>query len=134
MGILYLEDRNDRMSEVEEYLTSAGYALQTCKTIVSAIQALEKGSFELVISGVHLESENAFDLVRSIREHPKFANLPIILLESNQSEFAESVNDALRISCQILGVNHYLAMSESDSKHLCQVLRKTIEAEKIMPP
>lgn len=137
MPILYLEDRKDKIAEVKKCLHSFGYRLRVCNTISKALAALEKSNFDLIISGVHLELENALDFVRIIRKHPHLSQLPIILVDFHQTSFAKALNDSLEVTCQMLGATHYFAMSDFDSKRLYRLVQETIQttlANAEMPP
>lgn len=127
MRILYLEDRKDNAAEMESCLKSLCYRLSIFRSVDSAAEALEQGAFDVVISGVHLESENALELVRLIRCHPKLDHLPIVLIDSHQTRFAKAVNDSLELACQTLGVTHYLAMEDFDQNQVCNLVKQTLQ-------
>ncbi|MBA3858596.1 MAG: hypothetical protein C0507_16945 [Cyanobacteria bacterium PR.3.49] len=126
MHILYLEDSDVKIAELEKCVTSSGHTLVACRTISSAITALEEHSFDFVLIGIHLQSENAFDLVRFIREHPRLTNLPVILLDSYQTRIAKAVTDSLQVVCRMMDA-HYLAMEGFNSKQLIEQIEQLME-------
>lgn len=129
MRILYLEDRKDTAIEIEDCLTSAGYELFPCSRIEDAIKALERERFDLVISGTHLEAANPFDLVSCMR-NSIFKDIPIILIDSHQTALAKAVNEAVKISCHMMSVTHYLAMEDFDSKLFRNLIEQTVKASR----
>lgn len=117
--ILYLEDSDAKSAEMDKCLSALGHALVPSRTIAEAVLAIEQKPFDLIIISIHLQSENAFDLVRFIREHPKFTRLPVILLDSYQTRIAKAVTDSLQVVCRMMEAT-YLAMEGFDSKQLIE--------------
>lgn len=131
MRVLYLEDCEDKISKLRQCVNSLGYTLRTCSTVSAALDELERSSFDLVMSAVHLKIDSALDLVRSIRKNPKHANLPIILIDSHQTAVAKSINDSVEVAAQTLGVTEYLAMSDFDPKRVCDVVLNTMGSVRV---
>lgn len=127
MKILYLEDRGSNVEEVTRCLEPFGYEIITVDTVAAAQTLLDQTGFSLVLSGIHLEFENAFDLVRVIRQIKGDFELPIVLLDAHQSVLAKAVSESLENTCATLGVTKYLAMETFDESRVRAVVSKLIE-------
>lgn len=127
MKILYLEDRGSNVEEVTRCLEPFGYEVTVVDTVAAAQDLLEQDEYALVMSGIHLEFENAFDLVRVIRQTKGNLELPIVLLDAHQTILAKAVSESLENMCATLDVTKYLAMDAFDESRVRAVVAKLIE-------
>ncbi len=99
--ILIVDDEPDLLLIVQETLRLAGHDPITCSNPQMAQELLDKGSFDAAILDVQMPGMTGFELVESLRQDPRTASLPILLL-SAQTRSEDRVR-GLR-----LGANDYL--------------------------
>jgi CheY-like chemotaxis protein len=74
--ILIVDDDDDVRHAAAEMVEEAGYELATARDGVAALDALERGQFELIITDIVMPGMSGVELARRIRErHP---HMPVI--------------------------------------------------------
>jgi len=79
--VLIVEDDPDQATLADSRVSTAGYAVRiarNCKELVAEINA--HALPDLVLLDVMLPDGNGFDMLTSIRRHPKLALLPVVML------------------------------------------------------
>ena len=81
--VLIVEDDPDQLALADLRLTLAGYQVRRATCIDDLLQRLRiNGTPDLLILDVELPDGNGFELLSKMRRHPKYANLPIVMLTS----------------------------------------------------
>lgn len=81
--ILIVEDDPDQMALADLRVTMAGYQVRTASSVSGYLQALlTEGAPDLLLLDVELPDGNGFDVLQKMRQHPEFAELPIVMLTS----------------------------------------------------
>jgi two-component system CheB/CheR fusion protein len=71
LRILLVEDHGDTAETMLTLLTLAGYEVTTAGDVASALEAFERGGFDLLVSDLGLPDRSGLDLVRELRRaHP----------------------------------------------------------------
>ncbi|MBU4200333.1 MAG: two-component system response regulator CreB [Verrucomicrobia bacterium] len=83
LRILIVEDEQGIVDNVTYALETEGFATVSCKTGAEALQALAKGSIDLIILDIGLPDRTGFDLCKDIR---KTSSVPIIFLTARAKE------------------------------------------------
>jgi PAS domain S-box-containing protein len=65
--ILLVEDHGDTSRALVRLLTSRGYEVQTAGTVASAIEAVERASFDLLLCDIGLPDGTGFELMERVR-------------------------------------------------------------------
>ncbi|MBD8483306.1 MULTISPECIES: response regulator [Pseudomonas] len=101
-SILLVDDDQEIRELLDTYLSRAGFAVRTTADGAGFREALsaEVGT-DLVILDVMLPDEDGFSLCRWIRQHPRMAQVPIIMLTASSDE-------ADRVIGLELGADDYL--------------------------
>ncbi|MBD8755024.1 response regulator [Pseudomonas coleopterorum] len=101
-SILLVDDDQEIRELLDTYLSRAGFAVRTTANGAGFREALsaEVGT-DLVILDVMLPDEDGFSLCRWIRQHPRMAQVPIIMLTASSDE-------ADRVIGLELGADDYL--------------------------
>src|SRR6188768_543066 len=84
--VLLVDDDPTQLKLSRIRLESAGYTVQTAR---NADEALEHTLGELpdaILSDVWMGEVDGFNLCRKLRENPRFANVPVILLSAHCDE------------------------------------------------
>lgn len=84
--ILVAEDSFTSRALLQSALQQAGYRVYVTADGLEAWLALQNEVFDLVVSDVEMPRLNGFDLTARIRAHPRFSQLPVILVTALASE------------------------------------------------
>ncbi|WP_220803307.1 response regulator [Pseudomonas sp. NCCP-436] len=113
-SILLVDDDQDIRELLQTYLSRAGFQVQTVADGASLRRQLEREAADLLILDVMLPDEDGFSLCRWVRAHPRFAQVPIIMLTASSDE-------ADRIIGLELGADDYLAKPFSPRELLARI-------------
>jgi CheY-like chemotaxis protein len=94
---LIVEDDPDQLALAMLRLTAAGYPVKTANGIQSLFRSLEEGLPDAVFLDVVLPDGNGFDALAAIRRHPRYAQLPIIMVTAETKP--EAVARGLELGC-----------------------------------
>ena len=100
-SILLVDDDQEIRELLDIYLTRAGFQVRTVGDGAGFRQALGEAASDLLILDVMLPDEDGFSLCRWVRQHPRFAQTPIIMLTASSDE-------ADRVIGLELGADDYL--------------------------
>ncbi|HLD65937.1 MAG TPA: response regulator, partial [Pseudomonas sp.] len=100
-SILLVDDDQEIRELLQAYLSRAGFGVRTVGDGAGFRQALGEESADLVILDVMLPDEDGFSLCRWVRQHPRLAQVPIIMLTASSDE-------ADRVIGLELGADDYL--------------------------
>ena len=118
-ALLLAEDSIVTRTQEKRILESAGYRVVTAVDGLDAWQKLNGDQFDGVISDVEMPNLDGMALTQRIRNHPKYDELPVVLVTSLAS-------DADRKRGLEVGANAYIAKSDFDQKVLIETLRRLI--------
>ena len=85
-SILLVDDDQEIRELLDLYLTRAGFQVRTVGEGAGFRQALEQAPSDLLILDVMLPDEDGFSLCRWVRQHPRCAQTPIIMLTASSDE------------------------------------------------
>ncbi|WOV88102.1 ATP-binding protein [Sporosarcina oncorhynchi] len=97
--ILIVDDDPVNVSIIEQIMTANEFTVQTCLSGEAALELLNKGKWDLVITDVMMPRMSGYELTEKIRERFTIAELPILLLtarsqlEDVQTGFHYGAND-----------------------------------------
>lgn len=94
---LVVEDDPDQLALAVLRLTLAGYPVRTADGVQALFRQLEGAQPDAVFLDVMLWDGNGFDALGTLRRHPKYAHLPVIMVTS-QAE-PEAVARGLALGC-----------------------------------
>ena len=100
-SILLVDDDQEIRELLDIYLTRAGFQVRTVADGAGFRRALDEQASDLLILDVMLPDEDCFSLCRWVRQHPRFAQIPIIMLTASSDE-------ADRVIGLELGADDYL--------------------------
>lgn len=78
--ILLIDDDLDIRNLGSKVLTHAGHEVTVASDALAGMDQLNSNPFDLVISDANMPEFSGFDLIRTIRRHKRFSNLPVALL------------------------------------------------------
>jgi len=112
------------LQEKDENLVNILDSLPDCETEIvctvhDALAALDRKTFHLIISAVHLEHDGSvFDFLKSVRDNQFTKHTPFVFYCSRTTSFARSVRHGLQIAARTLGADRYITMEYYDRAHL----------------
>ena len=84
--ILAVDDSTSVLKMVESALRYKGYAVVAAADGVEALEALEREQFNLVVLDINMPRMDGLSLLKTIRERPEWAGLPILMLTTEGQE------------------------------------------------
>lgn len=114
--LLLVEDSLIIRTQMKRLLEGAGYAVTTAVDGRDGLQKLRVGQFNAVLSDVQMPNLDGLGLTAQIREHREYADLPIVLLTTLDSD------DDRRRGADA-GASAYLVKGAFDPNHLLTTLR-----------
>jgi two-component system cell cycle response regulator len=90
--VLVVDDVALNLDFKSSLLVPLGYEVAEARGVREAIERLGAGTFDLVISDVHLQDGTGYDLLRHVRAHAGLGGLPFLMVSSS----ARSPEDAER--------------------------------------
>ncbi|MDH1538640.1 response regulator [Pseudomonas chengduensis] len=113
-SILLVDDDQEIRELLETYLSRVGFQVRAVADGAAFRQSLCAESADLVILDVMLPDEDGFSLCRWVREHQRFAQVPIIMLTASSDE-------ADRVIGLELGADDYLGKPFSPRELLARI-------------
>jgi two-component system OmpR family response regulator len=85
-SILLVDDDAEIRELLQTYLQRAGFNVHTVGDGAAMREALSRSPADLIILDVMLPDEDGFSLCRWLREHQRFAQVPVIILTASSDE------------------------------------------------
>ena len=126
-SILLVDDDQEIRELLDLYLTRAGFQVRTVGDGAGFREALDAAASDLLILDVMLPDEDGFSLCRWVRQHPRLARIPIIMLTASSDE-------ADRIIGLELGADDYLGKPFSPRELLARIKALLRRAQFAAPP
>lgn len=99
--ILLVDDDQDILNFGKRILTSQGYNVLIAHDATEACSLLNKNHLDMVISDANMPKHSGFDLVKVLRNDPRFHTTPIALLTARRER--QDIEAAIK-----LGVDDYI--------------------------
>lgn len=101
--ILLVEDDDSLRSGLEKLLLSAGYSVKSAGNGLHANQLLRSGAtFHLVLSDIKMSGQSGLQLLKWVRQHPDYANLPFLIFTSSNDKQDLVLAARLRVTDYLL--------------------------------
>jgi len=115
--VLLVEDSMVIREIERSLLTSLGLEVEEAEDGAQALQMLNTGGFDLVVSDVDMPNVNGLELTQKIRESQRWSKVPIILVTTR-----DTPEDRQRgMEC---GADAYISKSEFKHKSFIEVVRR----------
>jgi len=115
--VLVVED-SATVREIERHmLEEAGHVVTTAVNGVDALNKLRGTKVDLVITDIDMPRMNGIELIKKIRAHERYGQLPIIVVSYKDRE-----QD--RLQATEAGANHYITKASFDSGEILIMLEK----------
>ena len=107
--VLVVDDSITVRRVTQRLLQREGYRVTLAADGLQALERLQQERPTVVLSDIEMPRMDGFDLVRNIRNDPRLASLPVIMITSRIAE-------KHREHARELGVNHYLGKPYSEDE------------------
>ncbi len=101
-NILVVDDNRQVLEQVNHVLAEEGFSISFIPKGEFLFQRLERQHFDLILLDVNLPGISGYDLLREIRKHPKYKNLPVIIITGEDE-------DTTLTKCFALGAQDYIS-------------------------
>ena len=119
--VLVVDDSLTVRRVTQRLLTREGYRVTLAKDGLDALEKLAEETPVVVLSDIEMPRMNGFDLVRNLRNDPRWRQIPIVMITSR-------IAQKHRDYAMELGVNHYLGKPYSEEELLSLVVSYTRQA------
>lgn len=99
--ILVVDDIDDNLVLLQTVLESEGYIVETAQSGKAALDKLEQVNPDILLLDIMMPGLNGYEVTRQVRQHEKFASMPIVLLTAHDEFFQKpyrevGANDLIR--------------------------------------
>ncbi len=122
--LLVVEDSPTQAAHIQFILESANYEVSVAGNGMQALEMLEAGNFDVVLSDVNMPGMSGYDLCIRIKSTPALQRLPVILLTTRSDPMAI----ARGLEC---GADNFLT-KPYDPDYLVERVRSIIEGQQKM--
>lgn len=116
--ILTVDDSPSMRKMVTFTLTGAGYKVVEAVDGVDALEKAEQHPFALVLADQNMPRLDGIGLTKKLREHPRFKEIPILILTTESS-------DQMKQAGRAAGATGWL-VKPFDPNRLIEVIQKVI--------
>jgi len=109
--ILVVDDDEMVLMALDELLKPEGYAVDTVASGNEALQRLDQGAYDLIMTDVIMPEMDGFELCKRIREKEKYRDVPVVFLTAK-------TRDEDRVRGLEAGANLFLSKPISPDKLL----------------
>lgn len=81
-NILVVDDSKTELAYLNGILTQSGYVVRTASNAEQALQKLEDAIPDLILMDVIMPGMNGFQLTRTLKHTPEYADIPVIMCTS----------------------------------------------------
>lgn len=120
---------SEHIEQMREACHKGGHELVPIESIRQAIEFINsKDHIDVVVSGVHLENESVFDLLREFKSKPGHEELKIVLICQTQGGMALALDSSIQKAAELLGCDKYLFQPTFNADELLSAI------EEVLPP
>ena len=84
--ILIVEDQPDTLDMLTATFAARGFEVSSCMSGAEALTAAQQVDFDVIVSDIAMPEIDGFELIRELRQLPRFKNIPAIALTGYASE------------------------------------------------
>lgn len=99
--VLVVDDIADNLVLLQTVLESEGYIVETALSGKAALDKLEQVNPDILLLDIMMPGLNGYEVTQQVRQHEKFASMPIVLLTAHDEFFQKpyrevGANDLIR--------------------------------------
>jgi len=117
--VLVVDDSPTTRTLEKNILATAGYDVQVARDVPEAVEILEAGGIDLIVSDVEMPGENGYELTARVRADERLARTPVILVSFRDT-------DADRRRGIDAGADAYIAKSSFNQENLLATVKQLV--------
>jgi CheY-like chemotaxis protein len=125
--ILILEDNKDNQAALARCIESLGHEAITVSQVAQAIDCISAQNVDLLISGLHLEHDSAFELIKRWKKTEKHNDVPLLFVSTRRNAISNALDGSIKTIVKALGADAVLSTDGIDSAKLCETIDKLLE-------
>jgi CheY-like chemotaxis protein len=107
--IVLIDDDYDCLEVNRQFLETAGFRVVCCFDAAEALKAMDAETPALVITDLMMQSlDSGFSLTRQIKQDPKFADVPVVLMTAVGSQLGYDFRPRCREDLAAMHVDAYI--------------------------
>lgn len=91
---LVADDEASQRALTQELVKSLGMSCDSCENGKEALEKLQNGSYDLILSDIQMPVMDGFELIREVRKNPETKDIPAIALSGRTNVNAEDYTEA----------------------------------------
>jgi len=99
--ILAVDDSRVNLSLIHSTLEPSGYTVVSAESVEEAMVQLQRRSFDVILSDLHMPTNNGFDFLRQVKAAPNLQSIPFVLFSASGSGLADISDYAKELGAQI---------------------------------
>jgi len=80
--VLVIDDDPDFNLVVQKYLKKSGFVVESAFNGVEGLEKIQQNPPDAIVLDVMMPEKNGYELCRELKQDPKFADIPVVLLTS----------------------------------------------------
>jgi CheY-like chemotaxis protein len=127
--ILILQEEPAWQAALQRSLKKHHHVLAV-NSVQAALNALHERNFDLIISRVHLERNDMFGFLRTVKNDPSLKGLPFICFCGRRTQLSIALDDVLSLSSRTIGADKYISINNYSFGDDCDLdgIRNAIES------
>jgi two-component system, chemotaxis family, chemotaxis protein CheY len=120
-NVLIVDDSLSMRSVIKKIIAMSGFHMDVCFEAGNGregLHVLKKNWVDVIISGINMPEMSGLEMMRKLKEHPAYQDIPVIVVSTEGSE--EQINEA--ICCGAKGFVKKPFFPEDLKKTLYEVL------------
>lgn len=93
MKLLLVDDTEEVLNNLEEYLDMEGHEIKTASNGLHALERLKDYQPDLIITDLLMPDMDGFELIREVRQLPHHQDTPIIVFSARPLEEGKEITD-----------------------------------------
>lgn len=93
MKLLLVDDTEEVLNNLEEYLVMEGYEVQTASNGLEALERIKNYTPDLIITDLLMPDMDGFELMQQLRQQKKFKHIPIVVFSARPLEEGKEITE-----------------------------------------
>lgn len=125
--ILILENNPPDQEVLEQCLQTMGHDAVAVSKIAAVLELMNDTTFDLVLSGLHLEEGSAFELLKKMKSSERYDNVPIVFVSMKRTPISVVIDGTLTQVLTALGADAVLSMHSVNPARLEEAIDNALK-------
>ena len=91
--VLIVDDEPTQLALTREVVKSVGLSFSACSSVKEAMQLLEAGTYDLILTDIQMPEHDGFDFIKQLKSTATTAEIPVIALSGKANVMAETYRE-----------------------------------------